>query len=125
MTTTLVPFVHDAIRLQEACWVNGRPHFTRRAIGQWLGYRHPQKAVDNLIGRCPHLRDPRWSVALKLRGTDGKEYDHEVVDPIGLQLILFESRQRKAIEYKIAVASLVWAYMSGQLKPYSGRRMWT
>jgi hypothetical protein len=41
----------------------------------------------------------------------------EVFSPIGLQLILMKSNLPKAIEYQIAVAHLVQAYMRGELKP--------
>ncbi|MBN1104717.1 MAG: hypothetical protein JXL84_14965, partial [Deltaproteobacteria bacterium] len=49
----------------------------------------------------------------------GREVTREIriYDPIGLQLIVFESKQTKAIQYKIAVAHLVWAFMNGRLKP--------
>ena len=115
---SLVPFAFQAVRLRESCWIDGKPYFTRFAVGEWLGYAAPQKAIDKIIERNPHLRDPRWSVAVKLTGTDGKQYEHQVFDPIGFQLIVFESRQPKALEYKVAVANLAWAYMTGQLTAY-------
>jgi transposase len=52
-----------------------------------------------------------------LATTDGKKYDTRLYDPIGLQLIIFESRQPKAIQFKVAVAHLVCAYAKGDLKP--------
>lgn len=118
MTVAVVPFGFQEVQLREACWVNGRPHFTRRSIGEWLGYPRPHQAIGTIINRHPHLRDSRWSVVLKLRTTDGKEYDQELFDPIGLQLIVFEFHQPKAIQFKVAAANLVWAYFNGQLKPY-------
>lgn len=113
----LVPFRFQDIQLKEACWMNGKPCFTRRAIGEFLEYAgsQSQKAVDKIIERNPHIR--QWSVTVNLTVTDGKAYETEVFDPIGLQLIIFESRQPKARAYKVAVAHLVWAYMHGQLRP--------
>ncbi|MBI5815907.1 MAG: hypothetical protein HZB29_09890 [Nitrospinae bacterium] len=119
-------FDFDGERLQEACWINGKPYFTRRAIGEWLEYENPQKAVDNIISRNPHISDPRWSSTLNLRvelttgkggnSTYERESEQEVYSPVGLQLIVFESGQPKAREYKIWVANLVHAFMSGELK---------
>lgn len=114
---SLVPFDWQDIRLKEACWLNGKPYYTRRAIGIFLEYAgsRSQKAVDKIIERNSHIR--QWAVTVKLTATDGKDYETEVYDPIGLQLICFESRQPKAIAYKVAVAHLVWAYVNGQLRP--------
>lgn len=113
----LVPFQFQEVQLKEACWMDGKPWFTRRAIGEFLGYLDPKDAIQAIIRRNPHIDEPQWSVASKLKATDGKEYETRVYDPIGLQLIIFESRQPKARAYKVAVAHLVWAYMQGQLRP--------
>lgn len=121
-TRALVPFkfgeAGERIELREACYLDGRPHFTRRAIGEWLEYADPQKAINTLIERNPHIE----GVDLKLRSTDGKFYETSVYDPIGFQLIVFESRQPKAIQYKIAVAHLVQAYVEGRLAPHRKTR---
>ncbi len=118
MSAALVPFAFGATKLQQACWLGQKPWFTRRAIGVWLGYRFPQQAINKIVQRSPHLADPRWSAEVKTTSPDGKRYDHQLHDPIGLQLILMKSNQAKALEYQVAAANLVWAYMTGQLKPY-------
>jgi hypothetical protein len=116
----ITPFTYQGIALQESCWIDGVPFFTRRAIGEFLEYKHPNQAIEFIIKRNSHIDDPRWSTVIKLNTVEG---DREVTrsvktyNPIGLQLIIFESRQKKAIQYKIAVANLVWALMNGQLKP--------
>ncbi|MCD6099672.1 MAG: hypothetical protein J7K33_03715 [Candidatus Marinimicrobia bacterium] len=110
----IVPFTFNKVKLKEACWIKDVPYFTRKAIGEWLGYEYPQKAIDKIIERNPYIR--QFSVTVKLTVTDGKQYQTEVYNPIGLQLIVMESHQPKAIEYKIAVAKLVYAYMRGDLK---------
>jgi len=112
---SLVPFSFQTVRLREACWMDGKPYFTRRSIGEWLGYPQPQQAIRNIIKRNPHLADPRWSRVVALTTVDGKFREAHLFDPIGLQLVVFESRQPKALEYKIAVANLVWSYMQGTL----------
>ncbi len=105
-------FQYGQIQLKEATHINGTPYFTRRAIGEWLGYSNPQKAIDNIVKRNPHIDNPEWAVPLKLRATDGKNYGMTIYSPIGLQLIVFESRQPKAIEYKVAVAKLIHDIMT-------------
>jgi len=114
----LVFFNWQGVALQEACWISGKPYFTRRAIGLWLGYNHPRKAVDKIVERNPHIADPRWSTTVKLTAVEGGHEvtrDIEVYDPIGLQLIVFESHQPKALQFKIMAANLVWEYMNGGL----------
>jgi len=113
MNTALIPFAFETIKLKESCWIEDKPYFTRRAIGEWLEYAKPQEAIDTLITRNPHI--DQFSVHLNLRCTDGKEYDQRCYDPIGLQLIIFESHQPRAKEYKAVVAHLVVAFMRGEL----------
>lgn len=104
----LKPFNDESgVSISESVTIDGTPYFTRLAIGEWLGYPAPQKAIDKIIERNPHINNPEWSVAVKLTATDGKKYDTKVYNPVGLQLIVFESNQPRAIEYKIAVAKMV------------------
>lgn len=109
-----VPFNYLDVSLNEAAYINGVPYFTRKSIGEWLGYEEPQKAVDRIILRNPHIDNPEWSVHVNLTCTDSKNYLVNLYSPIGLQLIVFESRQPKAIQYKIAVAKLVADMASGR-----------
>lgn len=98
--------------------MDGKPWFTRRAIGEFLGYPQPNQAIRLILKRNSHLG--QWATVVNLTTVEGGHpvtRDIEVFDPIGLQLIIFESRQPKARAYKVAVAHLVWAYMQGQLRP--------
>lgn len=111
----MVHFQFEGLALQETCWLNGNPYFTRRAIGEWLEAEHPQKYIDKLVERNPHIKT--FSVPVKLAATDGKKYTTEVYDPIGLQLLINKSDLPKAIQFQIAAAHLVYDYMKGKLKP--------
>ncbi len=113
----IIPFNYEGIALRESYWQDGNPFFSARAIGEFLEYAHPVQDVNRIVKRNPHINDPQWSVVAKLATTDGKKYDTRLYDPIGLQLIMFESGQPKAIQYKIAAAHLIVAYMKGELKP--------
>jgi prophage antirepressor-like protein len=104
----ITPFSWGEISLTQVAYIDGVPHCTRKAIGEWLEYADGQKAIDNLIARNPHLGD--HSVPLSLRGTDGKIYTIEVFHPIGFLLIVMESGQPKAHAMKRAVAEFVWSF---------------
>ena len=106
---SLTPFTWGEIQLSESVFIDGIPQVTRRAVGEWLEYGDPQKAVDNILARNQHIE--AWSVPLKLRGTDGKNYDTLVYHPIGFLLIVMESGQPKAHAMKQAVAAFVYQYM--------------
>lgn len=96
------------IALSQAVYVDGIPHTTPRAIGEWLEYGDPVRAVSKLIERNPHL--DHYSVVVNLTTTDGKKYDTRVYHPIGFLLLVMESGQPKAVACKVAVAEFVWHF---------------
>lgn len=108
--TEVTPFHWGGIALSETVFIEGAPHATRFSIGEWLEYADPQKAIDNILARNSYIE--AHSVPLKLRGTDGKNYDTSVYHPIGFLLIVMESGQPKAQQMKQAVAEFVW-YFAG------------
>lgn len=115
------PFIYgQQVRLKEACWINKEPWFTRRSIGEWLEYalKIRDRAISKIIERNPHI--DQFSTLVNLTSVEGSRdvtREVRVYNPIGLQLIIFESRQPKAKAYKIAVAHLVQAFMRGEVKP--------
>lgn len=108
MKGNISTFVFNEINLNQVVYIDGVPHPTRSAIGEFLEYADPQNAVDVILGRNPHINT--WSVPVKLTGTDGKNYDTLVYHPIGFLLIVMESGQPRAHEMKQAVAEFVWRY---------------
>lgn len=117
MNNIMIPFNFEGVRLQESCWIDKKPYFTQKAIGEWLEYKNPTKAINNIINRNPYIKT--FSVVLRLGTTWGKQKiqkEHEVYDPIGLQLIINRSNQTKAIKFQIAAAKLVYAFITGKLK---------
>lgn len=102
-------FIWGAIALSQVVYVDGIPHATRAAIGEWLEYADPQKAIDNLLDRNSYIE--AHSIPLNLRGMDGaRDYETTVYHPIGFLLIVMESGQPKAIAMKQAVAEFVWHF---------------
>lgn len=107
--TQVSPFVWGEISLSETVMVGGIPHATRMAMGEWAEYADPQKAIDNILSRNPHIE--AWGIPLKLRGMDGaREYETTVYHPIGFMLIAMESGQPRAHEMKQAIAKFVWHF---------------
>jgi len=133
INSDFLPFQFEGMRLREACFINGNPYFTRRAIGEFLEYSRPQENIDKIVKRNTHI--DQFSVAVILTVTDkyskghshpkmrcesttrNREIEVRVYDPIGLQLIINKSNQPKALAFQIAVAHLVLAFMQGKIKP--------
>jgi|GEM_PF-5952842 len=131
----IIPFKYQDVTLKEACWIDRKPYFTGKAIGEWLEAKHADRYVHKIVERNQHILQfsrtikvvitegyskRHWFVNLTNQSDDSvirnREAEIRVYDPIGLQLIVMESNLPKAIQYKIAVAHLVWAYMNGELK---------
>jgi len=74
---------------------NGDIWLTRKQIGQALRYADPQKAIDNLHAKHAD-RLNKFSVTLKVRGTDGKFYDTTLYNAKGIMEICRWSQQPKA-----------------------------
>lgn len=105
---TPVPFSWGEIELSQTVFVEHVPHATRQAIGEWLEYADPQKAIDNILDRNPHIE--HYSTPLNLRAVDGKNRQVSVYHPIGFLLLVMESGQPKAQAMKVAVAEFVWHF---------------
>ena len=112
MSKDVTAFNWGEISLSQVVYIDGAPHPTRAAIGEWLEYADPQKAIDNILDRNSYIE--AHSVPLNLRGTDGKNYDTKVYHPIGFLLIVMESGQPKAQAMKQAVAEFVWHFAGPQ-----------
>lgn len=120
----LIPFCFENIRIKESCWLNGIPNYTMRGIGEWAEYEHPDRAIHKIVERNPHIL--AFSSLVKLTNEldtgKGTKYQRKneirVFNPIGFQLIVNKSNQPKALAFQVAVAHLVVAYMTGNLKPF-------
>jgi len=107
--TETTPFMWGDIHLSQTVFIDGAPHATRTAIGEWLEYvDNPQDRIRRIVGRNTYIDD--YSVAVKLTATDGKIYTNKVYHPIGFLLIVMESGQTKAQLMKKAVAEFVWHF---------------
>ncbi|MCK4786246.1 MAG: hypothetical protein KAV87_20985 [Desulfobacteraceae bacterium] len=106
------PFQWGEIELSQAVFVNNVPHVTRTAMGQWLEYADPQKAIVKILERNPHIE--HYSTTVNMTAGDGKNRDTKVYNPIGFMLTVMESGQPKATAMKVAVAEFVWHFAGPQ-----------
>ncbi len=105
MQNFLVPFEYQVFKTTEAVWDFSKKEtikmfrMTRRGIGEFLTpeSERPQKIIDKIIERNPHLRTD--SVAVTVTATDGKNYQVETYDIWGVYQICVESDLPRAKEF--------------------------
>ncbi|NHQ81536.1 hypothetical protein HA051_08110 [Chromobacterium vaccinii] len=102
------PFAFGEIELSQTVFIDGVPYATRRAVGEWLEYADPQKSIDKILERNPHIGT--HAIPVRLTGMTGQNYDTSAYHPIGFLLIVMESGQPKAHVMKAAVAEFVWSF---------------
>jgi hypothetical protein len=107
-TYPIAPFVYSDIELSETVLIDGIPHVTRRAVGDFLEYSDPQKAVDKILERNSYIDD--YATPVKLTAVDGKIREHSVYNPVAFLLIVMESSQPKAQAMKVSIAKFVNHY---------------
>jgi len=71
------------------------PGITRKQLGEMLEYSDPAKAIDNIHQRNRERLNP-LSVTLKMRATDGKDYETKVYGFKGVLEVCRYSNQPKA-----------------------------
>lgn len=111
----ITPFAWGDISLSQTVTIDGVPHATREAVGEWLEYADPIRAVSKILERNSYIEN--YSTVVKLTTVDGKLRDVSVYHPVGFMLLVMESGQPRAIAMKQAVAEFVW-YFVGR-KPLS------
>lgn len=96
------------IALSQTVFIENIPHATGRAIGEWLEYDDPVRAMSKLLDRNSYIE--HYSTVVNLTTVDSKNRDTRVYHPIGFLLIVMESGQPKAQAMKVAVAEFVWHF---------------
>ncbi|NHQ81537.1 hypothetical protein HA051_08115 [Chromobacterium vaccinii] len=87
------PFTFRDIAFSQVVWIGGVPYATRRAVGEWLEYAEPQKAIGRIVERNPHIE--AHSLLLKVVAADQKNYETLVYHPFGILLMVMASGQCK------------------------------
>ena len=73
------------------------------SIGRALGYANPRKAVINIFDRNEKELN-NFSIQLKMRSTDGKDYFKRVFNEEGIYLITMHANTPKASQFRIELA---------------------
>lgn len=85
---------------------DGKILFSTKEIGYQLGYKNPYKAVNNLFNRnFKELQS--FSVILKLRTTDGKEYEMRHFTEEGVYIISMLANTPTAQNFRALLARLL------------------
>lgn len=98
-------------------WKNecGDIFMTRKQIGESLEYSDPQKAIDKIHSRNKERLD-KFSVTVKLVGTDNKTYETCLYSAKGVYEICRWSKQTKANDFMDWVWNLVDGIRKGELQ---------
>lgn len=118
MNTSLQTFNFEGaavaiINHQHEAWMTGDD------IGKALEYTEPRKRINSLFERNREELE-EYSVDLKLRSTDGKEYATRVYNEEGVMLIGFLSKQPKAVAFRKWAVKVLKAYRAPSLTPPKG-----
>jgi hypothetical protein len=98
-------FQYIDIQFSEFLWSKDAPFFTRKAIGEALGYSEPEAAIDNMLRKVPAI-----PVTLEVATTDrfGKKCKEKLYDPAGVLLIASHANTHLAPN----VITNAWALLS-------------
>ncbi|WP_434644338.1 BRO family protein (plasmid) [Thermoanaerobacterium thermosaccharolyticum] len=97
------------------CNKDGEIYLTRKQIGLALEYTDPQKAIDNIHAKHKERLD-KFSVTLRMRGTDGKLYNTILYTAKGVYEICRWSRQPKADAFMDWVWDVIDSLRKGETK---------
>lgn len=114
-----LPFEIGNVRLKEACWLNGQPWFTGRAIAEWMGYSSKiiEDAVAHICERNPHILT--FSTPATLAGVEGaRTVTRQVIvfNIFGLCQIVACSGLHNTKTLNIQASALLAAAASGKLR---------
>jgi prophage antirepressor-like protein len=95
---------------------NDNYYMTAKQLGMALEYADPQKGVDNMISRNPYLKTNEFSVSLKMRGTDNKEYETRVFTEDGIYEVTMLAKTPRAREFRAKVRQILKELRKGTIK---------
>ena len=93
---------------------NNEMFMTAFQLGSCLEYANPQKAIDNLISRNEYLKADEFSVTLKMRATDSKQYDTRIFTEDGIYEVTMLAKTEKAKEFRAFVRKLIKSIRKGE-----------
>ncbi len=90
-------------------------YMTIDQIATCLEYSNGRKGIENVIARNEYLKNEEFSVTLKLRATDGKQYNTRVFTEDGIYEVTMIAKTEKAKQFRAWVRKLLKALRSGEI----------
>lgn len=94
---------------------NKEMYMTSEQLGECLRFSNGRKGIDNIIARNEYLKNPEFSVTLKLRATDGKHYNTRVFTEDGIYEVTMLANTDAAKEFRSRVRKVLKALRSGEI----------
>lgn len=94
---------------------NKEMYMTCEQLSDCLGFSNGRKGIDNIIARNEYLKNPEFSVTLKLRATDGKCYNTRVFTEDGIYEVTMLAKTEVAKEFRARVRMVLKGIRSGKL----------
>ena len=108
--------------VQTDIYSNGDELFmTISQLADCLEYSNGRKGIDTLLARHEYLKNDEFSVTLRLRATDGKQYNTRVFTEDGIYEATMLSEQPKAQEFRAWIRKLLKALRKGEVKVVPAR----
>lgn len=90
-------------------------YMTIDQIAACLEYSNGRKGIENVIARNEYLKNEEFSVTLKLRATDGKQYNTRVFTEDGIYEVTMLAKTEKAKQFRAWVRKLLKSLRSGEV----------
>ena len=90
-------------------------YMTIDQIATCLEYSNGRKGIENVIARNEYLKNEEFSVTLKLRATDGKQYNTRVFTEDGIYEVTMLAKTEKAKQFRAWVRKLLKSLRSGEV----------
>ena len=94
---------------------NKEMYMTIDQIANCLEYANGRKGIENIIARNEYLKNEEFSVTLKLRATDGKQYNTRVFTEDGIYEVTMLAKTEKAKLFRAWVRKLLKSLRSGEV----------
>ena len=94
---------------------NDNIFMTAEQLGMALDYSNGRKGIDNLASRNEYIKGSEFSVALIMRGTDGKHYNTRVFTEDGIYEVTLLAKTSKAKEFRGWIRKILKGLRTGEL----------
>lgn len=89
-------------------------YMTISQLSECLNYAD-RRGVEKMIERNPYLKNPEFSVTVKMSATDGKQYNTRVFTEDGIYEVTMLAKTEKAKQFRAWVRKLLKSLRSGEV----------